>query len=76
MPFRLYGAAREVANMFFFCCSLSVPVRICTYYAFTEESNKRPLLATECESLPQAEKFRRDIIRDITKNISAIGNGE
>lgn len=40
----------------------------------SKDSNKRPLLATECDSLTQAEKFRRDIIRDVTKNISAIQN--
>eukprot|EP01038_Epipyxis_sp_PR26KG_P008709 gene8709-11768_t len=36
--------------------------------------NKRPLLASECESLPEAEKWRRDIIRDVTKKIAAIHN--
>ncbi len=41
-----------------------------------ETSNKRPLLATECDNLAQAEKFRRELIRDVTKNISAIANGE
>eukprot|EP01035_Chromulina_nebulosa_P025298 gene25298-33014_t len=39
-----------------------------------ESSNRRPLLASECTSLAEAEKFRREIVRDITKKISAIQN--
>lgn len=37
-------------------------------------SNRRPLVATECESLPDAEKWRREIVSNITKNITAIRN--
>jgi len=42
----------------------------------SDASNRRPLLAAECESLPDAEKWRRDIIRDITKKIAATQNGK
>jgi pre-mRNA-splicing factor ISY1 len=37
-------------------------------------ANRRPLVAGECESLPDAEKWRRDIVSNITKNITAIRN--
>jgi pre-mRNA-splicing factor ISY1 len=37
--------------------------------------NRRPLVSTECQSLPEAEKNRRDIIREITKKIAMIQNG-
>lgn len=38
------------------------------------ESNRRPLLSNDCESLPDAQRFRRDLIQNITKKISAIQN--
>jgi pre-mRNA-splicing factor ISY1 len=37
-------------------------------------ANRRPLFATECESLVDAEKFRREIVRDLTKKIAMIQN--
>lgn len=40
----------------------------------SDASNRRPLLASECNSLGDSEKWRREIIRDITKKISAIHN--
>jgi hypothetical protein len=33
-------------------------------------------VAGECDSLPEAERQRRNAIRDITKKISAIQNGK
>ncbi len=38
-------------------------------------AQKRPFLATEVESLPEAEKWRAQIIKEITKNVSNIQNG-
>lgn len=38
-------------------------------------SNKRPLHASECESIQDAEKWRRELVRDLTKKIAAIRNG-
>lgn len=38
------------------------------------DQNKRPLATTECQSLPDAEKFRREILQNITKKISLIQN--
>jgi hypothetical protein len=49
-----------------FCCVLC--------YCFVAKDNTRPLLVGECSSLPDAERHRRDIIRDISKKISAIQN--
>ena len=37
-------------------------------------SNKRPLLSNDCASLPEAEKHRREIMRDMSKKISSIHN--
>lgn len=37
-------------------------------------ANRRPLVASECDSLGDAEKWRRDLIRDITKKIALIQN--
>mmetsp|Transcript_36036 Transcript_36036/g.36719 ORF Transcript_36036/g.36719 Transcript_36036/m.36719 type:complete len:305 (-) Transcript_36036:150-1064(-) len=37
-------------------------------------TKRRPLLASECQSLPDAEKWRREIVREFTKKISAIQN--
>lgn len=36
--------------------------------------NRRPLMAQDCDSLADAEKWRRELIRDITKKISHIHN--
>jgi len=42
---------------------------------FHADTNKRrPLLASECQSLPEAEKWRRELVREFTKKISAIQN--
>jgi pre-mRNA-splicing factor ISY1 len=38
--------------------------------------SRRPFLASECKSLPDAEKWRREVIRDITKKVAEIQNGE
>ena len=35
----------------------------------------RPYLATECENLHKAEKFRRQIISEISKKVAQIQNG-
>lgn len=37
-------------------------------------SNRRPLLASECDSLGDAEKWRREIIRNLTKKVALIQN--
>ena len=37
-------------------------------------TNKRPTIASECESVGEAEKWRREIVKDITKKIAAIHN--
>ena len=36
--------------------------------------NRRPLVASECESLGDAQKWRREIIQDVTRKISAVQN--
>ena len=38
------------------------------------EQKRRPLLASQCISLADAEKWRRDIVRDIVKKVSAVQN--
>jgi len=40
----------------------------------TKESNRRPLLASECESVNDAKKWRREIVQDVSKKIAAIHN--
>ena len=40
-----------------------------------ESSNRRPLMASDCQSLPEAEKWRRELVRDLTRKIAAIQNG-
>lgn len=40
----------------------------------TGDRERRPFLASECRSLPDAEKWRRDVIRDISRKISEIQN--
>jgi pre-mRNA-splicing factor ISY1 len=40
----------------------------------SKSSNRRPLLASECESVGDAEKFRRDILKDLTKKTALIAN--
>ena len=37
-------------------------------------STQRPFIAQECESLPEAEKWRRELVRDITRKIASIHN--
>jgi pre-mRNA-splicing factor ISY1 len=37
-------------------------------------ANRRPFLASECDSLQDAEKFRREIVSNLSKNVSAIKN--
>lgn len=37
-------------------------------------ANRRPLVAAECMSVSEAEKFRRDLVRDVTKLVSQIQN--
>jgi hypothetical protein len=39
------------------------------------EQNRRPLVSAECQSLPEAEKFRREIVQNISKKIATIQNG-
>ena len=47
--------------------------------AFKHDSNagvkvKRPFNTQECTSIADAEKWRRELVRDVTKKISAIHN--
>lgn len=51
---------------------VSIYTRCIVHYI--AKDNTRPLLVGECSSLPDAENHRRDIIRDISKKISAIQN--
>jgi len=37
-------------------------------------TNKRPYLATECDNLTEAEKWRGQVIREVSKNVTAIQN--
>ena len=37
-------------------------------------TNRRPLVAADCDSLGDAEKWRREILRDITKKTAMIQN--
>ncbi|XP_065066165.1 pre-mRNA-splicing factor ISY1 homolog [Rhopilema esculentum] len=39
-----------------------------------EKATKRPYLATECDNLPEAEKWRRQVIRDISKRVAQVQN--
>lgn len=40
----------------------------------SKSSNRRPFLASECDSLVDAEKWRREIVQNLTKKLSAIKN--
>ena len=37
--------------------------------------DRRPYLATECDKLPQAEKWRRQIIGEISRKVAQVQNG-
>ena len=37
---------------------------------------RRPYLATECDELPKAEKWRRQIIGEISRKVAQIQNGK
>lgn len=37
---------------------------------------RRPYLASECKDLPQAEKWRMQILREIAKKVAQIQNGK
>ena len=39
-----------------------------------EKPTKRPFLATECDDLQEAEKWRRQVIRDVSKRVAQIQN--
>ena len=38
--------------------------------------DRRPYLATECDNLQQAEKWRRQIIGEVSRKVAQIQNGE
>ena len=60
-----------------FKVTTAIAVIIYQNYADIVDTNKRrPLLASDCQSLPEAEKWRRELVRDFTKKISAIQNGK
>ena len=37
--------------------------------------DRRPYLASECKIIPEAEKWRRQIIGELTRKVSEIQNG-
>jgi len=37
--------------------------------------DRRPYLATECDNLQQAEKWRRQIIGEVSRKVAQIQNG-
>ena len=37
---------------------------------------RRPFLATECDDLQKAEKFRRQIIGEVSRKVAQIQNGK
>jgi pre-mRNA-splicing factor ISY1 len=39
-----------------------------------KREERRPFLASMCKTLPEAERWRRDIVREITKKVSEIQN--
>jgi len=39
-----------------------------------KKPSKRPYLATECDNLAEAEKWRGQVIREVSKNVTAIQN--
>ena len=41
----------------------------------TRDSERRPYLATECDDLRKAEKWRRQIIGEISRKVAQIQNG-
>ncbi len=44
-------------------------------YVFIEVSTKRPVIAGDCNNLNEALKWRKELVREVTKKISAIQNG-
>lgn len=40
------------------------------------QRERRPYLASECNDLPQAEKWRLQIVREIAKKVAQIQNGK
>jgi len=38
------------------------------------DKDRRPRLASDCNSLPEAEKWRHQVIRDISRKVSQIQN--
>lgn len=39
------------------------------------EKDRRPYLASECQDLPKCEKYRLEIIREISNKVAQIQNG-
>ena len=42
----------------------------------SKEDDRRPFLATECDDLRKAEKWRRQIIGEISRKVAQIQNGK
>jgi hypothetical protein len=42
---------------------------------FASFSSRRPYLASQCDNLKDAERWRRQIIREISKKVADIQNG-
>lgn len=40
------------------------------------EKDRRPYLASECTDLPKCEKYRLEIIREISNKVAQIQNGK
>jgi len=50
-------------------------IKINSILLYVDVTDKRPFIASECDNLVEAEKWRRELIRDITKKTSLIANG-
>lgn len=43
---------------------------------FVIDCSRRPALASMCDSIGEAEKWRRELIRDVSRKVSEIQNGK
>lgn len=56
-------------------CVLLCVLSVC-WWTHSSLGSRRPYLASQCDNLKDAERWRRQIIREISKKISDIQNGE
>lgn len=52
------------------------PPVICLSCLFTGPKDRRPFLASDCDDLSEAEKWRREVIKETSKKVQMIQNGE